>query len=207
MTPRRRNVVFVSLVAAVAAGGFAFTYWVLTQQAQHYWRSSQMDRLFVGESPGTRQVDPLGGRREQLLRTTPDTLIVRRTYYPDCGDVVVESKRAGPALSGKTAEELVQDETQATIESFSPKEVEVLITAQGACPTHATQRYLGIVDGHVAVFQGLPSGRNARALEVFDLEAGALPEREVQDLRRGVPIRSDEELKRVLQSYLELVGY
>ncbi|HHW15088.1 MAG TPA: hypothetical protein GXX28_09170, partial [Firmicutes bacterium] len=69
------------------------------------------------------------------------------------------------------------------------------------------QRYLGISDGHVAVFQGRPGSGQAKVLEVFDLEASALPEREVADLRRGVLVHGDEEIKRMLQSYLELVGF
>ncbi|MDI6871823.1 MAG: BofC C-terminal domain-containing protein [Bacillota bacterium] len=207
MTLRRRTFVLFSLVAAVAAGGFVFTYWIFSQQAERFLRSPNRERWFAGQLPGPRRVDPLTLSSPPVPRTTADTVIVRRTYYPDCGDEVVVRQKAGKALSGKTAEELVRGEGQVAVESFNEREVVLLVTASGACPRHLAQRYLGIADGHVAIFQGLPGGGKAKVIEVFDLEAGALPEREVQDLRRGVPVRSDDELKRVLQSYLELVGF
>ncbi len=208
MTPRRKGFLLFSLATAVAAGGFAFSYWIFSQQAQRFLRSPKTDRFFTGQiASSPRQVDPLIRNMRPVPRTIPETMIVRRTYYPDCGDEVVVKRTAGAALSGKTAEELAQGEEQATVESFTEQEVVLLVTAKGACPRHAAQRYLGIADGHVAVFQGLPGKGKAKVIEVFDLEAGALPEREVQDLRRGVPVSSEDELKRVLQSYLELVGF
>lgn len=207
MTPRRGTVFLFSLIAAVAAGGFAFTYWILSQQAERFLRSPNAGRLLSGPGVGLRRLDPLARADQPAPRTTPETIIIRRTYYPECGDETVVRQKAGAALAGRTAEELAREERQATVESFSEQEVVLLVTAPGACPSHATQRYLGIADGHVAVFQGRPGGARAKVLEVFDLEAGSLPEREVQDLRRGVLVTSDDELKRVLQSYLELVGF
>ncbi|MGE5552479.1 MAG: BofC C-terminal domain-containing protein [Betaproteobacteria bacterium] len=208
MTPRRRSFVLFSLAAAVAAGGFAFSYWILSQQAQRFLHSPKLGQSFAGPLDGSpRRVDPLPQGAALVPRTTAETVIVRRFYYPDCGDEVVVKQKAGQALSGKTAAELAQMEERATVESFTAQEAVLSVTAKGACPRHAAQRYLGIADGHVAVYQGLPGGGKARVIEVFDLEAGSLPEREVQDLRRGIPVGSDDELKRVLQSYLELVGF
>jgi hypothetical protein len=208
MTPRRRSFLLLSLATAVAAGGFAFTYWVFSQQAHRLLDSPKAERFFAGRIAATpRPVTPPVPVARPVPRTTSETVIVRRTYYPDCGSEVVVREKAGQARSGKTAEELVAGEKQATVESFTEQEVVLLVTATGACPRHAGQRYLGIADGHVAVFQGLPRGGTAKVLEVFDLEASALPEREVQDLRRGIPVSSDDELKRVLQSYLEAVGF
>lgn len=208
MRPRRRSFVLFSLLAAVAAGGFAFTYWTFSQQAERFLRSPDLNRLFAGRVASTpRQVDPLAGQVRPEPRTVPSTVIVRRTYYPDCGDEVVTREQAGAKLAGKTAVELAKALGGGTIESFAVEEAVVLVTGRGACPKHAAQRYLGIADGHVAVFQGRPGSGQSRVLEVFDLEVGALPEREVADLRRGVPVRGDDELKRVLQSYLELVGF
>lgn len=207
MTPRRKSVFFVSLAAAVAAGAFAFTYWVFSQQAARYLRSPGVERSLTGSSPQTSRPEPLPSTHPPELRTTSETMVVRRVYYSECGNEVVERHLAGKALAGKTAEELARLEGQGTVESFNAREAVVLVTVNGACPKHATQRYLGIADGHVAVFKGRPDRPQAEVVEVFDLETGALPEREVQDLRRGVPVNSDDELKRVLQSYLELAGF
>lgn len=205
MTPRRRNALAVSLVAAVVAGGFAFTYWVLSQQAQRYLRPSEIDRLFTSQVPGGQRVDPLGTPQAEAPRTTPATRIIRRIHYSGCGDQETSEERAGDSLGGRTAEELAALEPRATVESFSPEQVVLLVTTAGICPRHSAQRYLGIADGHVAVFQGLPGG--GKVLEVFDLDVGALPEREMQDLRRGVLVENDDALKRMLQGLLELAGY
>lgn len=207
MTARRRTFLFVSLAASVAAGAFVFTYWVFSQQSARYLKSPAVERSLTGESSPVRLPEPLPAARPPEPRTTPETTVVRRVYYSECGNEVVERRPAGKALGGKTAAELGRLMGQGTVESFNEREAVVLVTVNGACPKHATQRYLGISDGHVAVFRGRPDRRQAEVLEVFDLEAGALPEREVQDLRRGVAVSSDDELKRVLQSYLELAGF
>lgn len=207
MTPRRRIAVLFSLVAVAAAAGFTFTYWVFSQQAERFLRSPNAGQYLAAPAPA-RRIDPLSGNPVVTpLRTTPATVIVRRAYYPECGDEVVVRETAGSRLAGKTSAEVARSQAPATVETFTEREVVLLTTVPGACPKHASRRYLGVSDGHVAVFQGRPGTNSAKVLEVFDLETSALPEREVQDLRRGVQVSTDDELKRVLQSYLELVGF
>ncbi|HHW15081.1 MAG TPA: hypothetical protein GXX28_09135, partial [Firmicutes bacterium] len=126
MTPRRRSFVLFSLLAAVAAGGFAFTYWVFSQQAERFLRSPNLNRLFAGKVASTpRQLDPLAGQARPEPRTVPSTVIVRRTYYPECGDEVITRELAGARLAGKTAAELAKTLGGATVESFDVAETVV----------------------------------------------------------------------------------
>lgn len=208
MTPHRRPLLLVSLVAAVAAGGFAFTYWVLTQQAGRSLRPGLPEQAPAAPPPALRQLDSANRNPKPAPRTTPETLVVRRTYYADCGDEVETRQKAGPRLAGKVAEELAQGDPRVEVEAFSAEEVDLLTTVQGSCPQHSAQRYLALFEGHVAEFQGPPGGRGSRMVKTFfDVAVGSLPDREVEDLRRGILITSDEQLNRVLQSYMDLAGY
>lgn len=132
--------------------------------------------------------------------------MVRRTVYSKCGNQVVEELKLPQNLVGLTRIELAERLKGVWIEAFDPARVVVQETRDTYCPKHASGRYLGVADGHLAVFEGEP-GNGGRAVEVFDLLITNLPEREVQDLRRGVLVTSDGELKQMLQGYLEQAGY
>lgn len=208
MTPRRRPLLVVSLVAAVAAGGFAFTYWVMSQQAGRSLRSEVPEPAPAARPPALQEVTPSSRNPEPAPRTTPDTLIVRRTYYATCGDEYETSRgKAGPELAGKLAEDLTRGSPHTQVEAFSAQEVDLLTTLQEACPRHAAQRYLTLSGGDLVESLGPPGGRGSRLGQpLLHVEVERLPDREVEELRRGIVITSDQQLSRILQSYADLAG-
>ncbi len=60
------------------------------------------------------------------------------------------------------------------------------------------QRYLGIFGNHVAVYQGEP-GVGGRLIVETDIPLSTLPEFEIQNLRTGIPFRSEEEKYSILE--------
>ena len=62
----------------------------------------------------------------------------------------------------------------------------------------AEERFLRIFDGRLALFTG--SGRYPS--EVYDLLVRTLPPEDQSRLETGIPISSDEELKRLLEDFM-----
>lgn len=196
-----------SVAAALLAGSFAFTYWVLSQDARKNPRYTNLERLRT-QPPGIVQ-KPLAAVPKVVVaeeRTHADAVFVRRIVFTKCGNQVVEEKRIPEDLAGLTRSQVTAKLKGAWIESFDPSRVVVQETRDTYCPQHATGRYLGVADGHLAVYDGEP-GNGGRPVEIFDLPVSDLPEREVQDLRRGIPVATDSEMRQMLQGYLEQAGY
>lgn len=59
-------------------------------------------------------------------------------------------------------------------------------------------RFIGVHDGHVAVFEGEPGGCH-RLVETHSISIRELPTFQVLDLERGIAFSGDEELFQILE--------
>lgn len=139
----------------------------------------------------------------RLWRTQSGTRLVVEVYYQRCGDKEVQERLLRREEVGLTAQEMLALYQGAELGEFGPARVILKEKRDGLCPKHARMRHLGIARGRVAVFEG-PPGLGGRLLEETPIEVKTLPAAEVEDLRRGVLVRSERELWEVLQGLSSL---
>ncbi|NLY88164.1 MAG: hypothetical protein GX085_00855 [Firmicutes bacterium] len=72
----------------------------------------------------------------------------------------------------------------------------------GLCPVCQEEEFIGVYQGHVAVYAGRP-GRPGPVKEMTLLNIQGLPEEEIADLETGITFMGLEEKLRILEAYSE----
>jgi len=135
---------------------------------------------------------------------TPETDIIFRTYYEECGDEEARTVKAGKEHAGLDNQGLLLRYPGWEITYFGRDRVELLKREAGLCPEMARWRFIGIKEGRVAVFYGLPRP-DAPVVEVTEIEARWLPEADRRRLQAGIPVEASkpEEIWRILEGLME----
>ncbi len=201
MIQRRERWLVWSLAVVLVAASFSFMFWVLQGGIRRPNQHMDFARFFAQrtpQQPGDSKESRLAAEIPLDVRIGPSTEIVRKTLFKKCGDVETTREMAGGDLLGLSREGFQARNKELNIEEFTPKRVVVLATVDGLCQQHSSYRYLGIMDGFLAVYEGKP-GQGGRAVEITDIEVRSLPEKEIRDLQKGVPVSSQRELLEILQ--------
>ncbi len=129
-----------------------------------------------------------------------DTVVVRRFYYPSCGQEKVAEERAGFRLAGLGREELASRFPGWTLEEFSPHRVVLRRVEEGPCPGEEDGEafFVGVEDGYVVVFRGRP-GKGGEVFWRTRIPVGDLLPEDAEKLQRGVGFRSEVEVWRFLE--------
>lgn len=135
---------------------------------------------------------------------TPETSIIFRTHYEQCGDEETRTIKAGEEHAGLDHQGLLDRYPGWEITYFGHDRVELLKREPGLCPEMARWRFIGIKEGRVAVFYGLPRP-DAPVVEVTEIEARWLPEADRRRLEEGIPVEASkpEEIWRILEGLME----
>lgn len=123
------------------------------------------------------------------MRLEAGARLIYITYYIKCGDEITEEKTIDEKFIGCTRSELQQLEKDWEITDFTPKEVSLTRQINDICENHY---YIGIQDGYVALFQGIP-GVKSILIEQTDIIADTLREDDRLILEKGLTINSEEE--------------
>ncbi|MDI7246598.1 MAG: BofC C-terminal domain-containing protein [Bacillota bacterium] len=131
-------------------------------------------------------------------RISSSTEIVYRVMY-ECGHEEVNKMAAPPEMVGLTREELAREVDDWTITEFSPDRVVMSQRRAGMSPACLATMHIGEKDGWVTVFYGDPKHR-CRPKSVTRIKVTGLPPNERADLRAGIPVSSEEDLLRILET-------
>jgi|GEM_PF-1219016 len=145
-----------------------------------------------------KEILPLG----ELYRavTDWDTVVVRRFYYPSCGEERVAEERAGYRLAGLGREELLSRFPGWTLEEFSPQRVVFRRVEEGPCPGGEGREsfFAGVEGGYVVIFRGRP-GEGGEIFWRTRIPVNNLLPEDVEKLQRGVGFQNEEEVWRFLE--------
>lgn len=117
---------------------------------------------------------------------TPQTYIIRRIVYLECGDAEIESAPASPEEIGLTAVEFGAQNPGWKINNFSKERVLITKEVEGLCKSHREESYLGIKNGYVAVYAGVPGLMKEIIIEVTAIPVNSLPEELQRQLAQGM---------------------
>jgi len=127
------------------------------------------------------------------MKLNPGAKLIYKTLYVKCNDELIEEKIIGKELIGLTKDELGQIEKEWKIVSFMPDEVSLFREINDICENHF---YIGIQDGYVALFQGIP-GIKSILVEQTDIIADTLREDDRLILEKGLIIKDQDEFLKI----------
>ncbi|HHY03849.1 MAG TPA: hypothetical protein GX534_01500 [Thermoanaerobacterales bacterium] len=173
-----RYIIIVGLFVVV---GFAFGY---------------LKTFFSFKEPG--QINKMEEVQENVSLSkeatiNPNTKIIYITYCTKCGHKMINESSADEKLIGMTKDELKKHLIDWNIESFSSDEVVLNRQVDTICDQHY---YIGIQDGFVALFNGIP-GEVSKAVETTDILADTLREEDRALLEKGLVITSKDEFLKI----------
>ena len=137
-------------------------------------------------------------KQDANIKVTVNTDLVQKLVYLKCGEKEVVRTKPADNLIGLDYQQFQKVYPGWTIEKFDTLEIEMTLQVDSFCREHANNMFIGIKDGYVAVFYGKPGSR-AIVKEVTKIQAGKLMSQDMEELRRGMIVRSKEELLRTLE--------
>ncbi|SDE60425.1 BofC C-terminal domain-containing protein [Sporomusa acidovorans] len=137
-------------------------------------------------------------KQDGKIKISPETDLVQKISYTKCNDQEIFRAKPPDNLVGLNYYQLQKVYSGWNIEKFDTKEVEMSLTVDSLCREHANNMFIGIKDGYVAVFYGIP-GPKALVKEVTKIPVNHLAPQDLQELHQGLVVQSKEELLRTLE--------
>lgn len=135
-------------------------------------------------------------------RIDSSTKVTYRLIYAECGHEQITEGLAPAELIGLDREDLERMQWKWRVTGFEPGYVTLTRIQEGLCPEDETFRWIGIVDGYIAVFYGKPRP-DAHLKERTNIKASTLYPEDRLRLERGVWVKGDQEVEAVLEGLLD----
>ncbi|MCE5286771.1 MAG: BofC C-terminal domain-containing protein [Pelosinus sp.] len=137
-------------------------------------------------------------KQDAKIKIAANTDLVQRIIYAKCNDEEITHTQPAENLIGLNYQQLQKVYTGWSIDKFDTNEVVLTLHADGFCPEHANNLFVGVKDGYVAVFYGKP-GDKAILKEITTLSVTKITPQDLEELQRGVVVESREQLLRTLE--------
>jgi len=153
---------------------------------------------FTGENQSLLPQETEVVKQESKIKITNYTDLVQKILYLKCNDEEVLRTKPTEKLVGLTIYQLQNVYQGWAIDKFDTDEVHMTLKIDGYCREHANNMFIGIQDGHVAVFYGKPDAKRI-VKEVTNIQVNKLMAQDVEELQQGLVVSSTEELLRTLE--------
>lgn len=131
-------------------------------------------------------------------KTTPNTRLIEKRYYIDCGHLVEEEKEIEENLINKEEEELKNEYTGWEIQKFTPTEVVVYKEIHDFCNQHYLLKEL---DGEIVVYR-LDKYDNKKNIEKSTgIQTMYLSEIDIENLKKGIKVCGKKEMNKMLEDF------
>lgn len=137
-------------------------------------------------------------KQDTKIKVTPTTDFTQKITYLKCGDEETFHSKPADNLVGLTAAQVQKVYTGWTMDKFDTQEVVISLKVDSYCREHANNMFIGVKDGYVAVYYGRP-GPRAIVREVTKIPVQQLSAEDIEELKRGMVVKSREELLRTLE--------
>jgi len=137
-------------------------------------------------------------KQDGKIKISASTDLVQKIIYTKCKDEEIFKTKPPDNLVGLNFNQVNNIYSGWTIEKFDTKEVEMTLKVDSLCREHANNMFIGIKDGYVAVFYGVP-GPKGIVKEVTKIPVSQLMAQDVQELKDGLVVQSKQELVRTLE--------
>lgn len=131
-------------------------------------------------------------------KTTPNTRLIEKRYYIDCGHLVEEEKEIEENLINKEEEEFKNEYTGWEIQKFTPTEVVVYKEIHDFCNQHYLLKEL---DGEIVVYR-LDKYDNKKNIEKSTgIQTMYLSEIDIENLKKGIKVCGKKEMNKMLEDF------
>jgi hypothetical protein len=137
-------------------------------------------------------------KQDGKIKITNDTDIVQKILYLKCNEEEVSRTKPAENLVGLNIYQMQKIYQGWEFEKFDTNEAVMTLKVDGYCREHANNIFIGVKDGHVAVFYGKP-GSKPILKEITTIEINKLMPQDVEELQHGLVVQSKEELLRTLE--------
>lgn len=144
------------------------------------------------------QQDSEVAKQDGKIKISTDTDLVQKIIYAKCKDEEIFRSKPPDNLVGLNFNQVQKIYSGWNIEKFDTKEVEMVLKVDSLCREHSNNMFIGVKDGYVTVFYGVP-GPKAIVKEVTKIPVNGLMPQDVQELHQGLVVQSKEELLRTLE--------
>ena len=136
--------------------------------------------------------------QDSSVKVSASTQIKQKIIYSKCGDEVIINLKANENLIGLNMVQFKRAYPGWLINHFDGQKIEMVYQVDGLCPEHANNQYLGLKDGFVAIFYGVP-GKKAILKEITKIPIANLQGADRKELIQGLVVHNQEELMGILE--------
>ena len=130
-------------------------------------------------------------------KTTPNTLMIYKTYYTKCKHYVQEYKDIDVSNVNLSEEELKEKNREWDIEKFSVEEIEMSKEVEGFCNQH----YKIKLENNVIVLYSIDENGVETEYEQTGITTEYLTEEDILKLRTGIYVYGKENLTSTIEDY------
>lgn len=131
------------------------------------------------------------------IKVTPNTLLILKKYYSDCGHTIVNSAEIPEEMVNMTEEEVRKAYSNWDLEKFTKEEIILSKELESFCGEH----YLLIEEeGRVFLYE-LDEAGNRNEGELTDIVFEYLPETDKILLSKGIYVYGEEELGKIKEDF------
>ena len=130
-------------------------------------------------------------------KTTPNTELILKKYYKDCGHTIVDKAEIPGEMVNLTKEELASRYASWVISDFSKDEVVLFRELESFCGEH----YLMIEEDGIVSIYTLDEAENRTLIETTEIAVEYLPETDKIILKNGIYIYGNEELNKIREDF------
>lgn len=133
----------------------------------------------------------------QDKKTTPNTLMIYRTYYTKCNHYINEYKDIDISAVNLTKDEIKEKNREWSIKEFCPEQIILEKEEEGFCNQHYK---LKLVDDRIEILS-IDENGNEVEYEKTEITTEYLTEEDILRLKEGIFVYGKENLSSMLEDY------
>lgn len=131
-------------------------------------------------------------------KISPNTMLIEKIYYNDCGHLVQSESKIKESLINKTESELQIEYIGWEIQKFTPNEVVVYKEVHDFCDEHFL---LKEVEGEIVIFALDKYDNEKEIIRETGIQTKYLSEIDMENLKKGIKVYGNKQLNQVLEDF------
>lgn len=131
-------------------------------------------------------------------KTTPNTKVIEKKYYNDCGHLIQTEEKIKESLINKDEAEFQISYMGWEIQKFTSSEIVVYKEINDFCDEHFL---LKDMEGEIIVFGLDKYGKEKEVIRETGIQTKYLSELDIENLKNGIKIYGSKELNKMLEDF------
>lgn len=132
------------------------------------------------------------------IKTSPNTTLIEKIYYNDCGHLAQDENKIKEKLINKTEAEIQMEYIGWEIQKFTEKEIVVYKEVYDFCDEHYM---LKEVEGQIIIYALDKDDKEKAILKETGIQTKYLPETDIENLKKGIKAYGEKELNQLLEDF------